>query len=80
MLSPNRHTNPKRLPLFRNIIFHFLLLLLPTAGFKSRNWRSKSNPVAGSSTAGRFDSCFPFSLAKGNDDSRKRIHDSSSDD
>ena len=53
--------------------------LAVTAGFKSWNWRSKSNPVAGSSTAGRFDSCFSFSLAKGNDDSRKRMRDSSSD-
>ena len=50
-----------------------------TAGLKSRNWRSKSNLVAGSSTAGRFDSCFSFSLAKGNVNSQKRIRNSSSD-
>ena len=50
-----------------------------TAGFKSRNWRSKSNPVAGSCTVGRFDRCFSFSLAKGNDDSQKRMRDLSSD-
>ena len=56
-----------------------LFKLLYTAGFKSRNWRSKkSNPVAGSSTARRFDSCFSFSLAKGNVDTQKRIRDSSS--
>ena len=43
------------------------------------NWRSKSNPIAGSGTAGRFDSCFSFFLAKRNVDSRKRMRDSSSD-
>ena len=50
-----------------------------TAGFKSRNWRSKSNHVAGSSTDGRFDSCFSFSLAKGSVDSRKRLRNLYSD-
>ena len=31
------------------------------------------------STVGRFNSCFSFSLAKGNNDSGKRMRDSSSD-
>ena len=64
---------------------NFLSQAGPKQGGPNRFWggqvvvvHCKSSPVEGSSTAGRFESCFSFSLAKGNVDSRKKIHDSSS--